>query len=58
MACREESRSDVGGGGGGRKNLTIKNLSWEGQNICCSKIRKKKKFVMSTDYIFIFSTDW
>ena len=36
---------------GGRKNLTIKNLSWEGHS-------EKIVFVKSTEYIFIFYTEW
>jgi hypothetical protein len=49
VACREESPSDVGCGG--RKNLTIKILSWEGQNICCSQIRKKNCFC-NVDWLY------
>ena len=57
MTCREESRSDVGCGG--RNNLTVKKIELGGiKYLLFPNSKKKNVFVMSTNYIFIFYTDW
>jgi hypothetical protein len=55
MACREESRSDVGYGG--KKKSDHNKFELGGTKYLMFPNSQKIVFVMSTDYIFVFYTD-